>query len=124
MMKTMIGNVKKLALLLILVFGMSALLSAQSKTPVKVADLQKSIIDKITKDYAGYTIKDAYKIDKNKVITYDVNVLKSDHALCLAFDNNGKFLNVVEPKSKNSSKPTSSNSTSAMNGKNKTKTQH
>ncbi len=122
-MKTTIKNVTKFALMLTLVFGMSALVSAQSKTPVKVADLQKSITDYIAKDYAGYTVKDAYKVDKNKVITFGVNVEKEGKMVCLSFDNSGKFLKVIEPKTKTSSttKTTTNTKTSTGNNKKTTK---
>ncbi len=113
-MKTIIGNVKKFAVLLTLVLGLSTIVSAGPKTPIKVTDLQKSITDQIAKDYAGYTIKNAYKMDKNKVVTYDVNVVKGTQTLCLAFDQSGKFLRVIEPKSKSNT----SNKTTAMTEKN------
>jgi hypothetical protein len=99
-MKTIIENVKKAALLVILIFGLSAMVSAQTKTAVKVTDLQKGITDNITKNYAGYTIKDAFKVETNKVITYDVDVVKGAKNMCLSYDNSGKFLNVMEPKAK------------------------
>jgi hypothetical protein len=123
-MKTLTKNFKKFAMLLSLVLGMSALISAQSKTPLKVADLQKSITNHIAKDYMGYTIKDAYKIDKNKVITYDVNIAKGNEKLCLAFDNSGKFLKVIEPNNKTNNKSTASNSATSMNTKGSSKVHH
>jgi hemerythrin superfamily protein len=78
-----------------------------------VANLQKSIKDYIAKDYAGYSIKNAFKMDHNKVITYDVNLVKGKQNVCLAFDNNGSFLKVVEPKNKTNAL----NKTTAMNSK-------
>ena len=46
---------KKLLFVMVLVMG--ALVVNAQKTPVKVADLQKSITDNIAKDYVGFTIK-------------------------------------------------------------------
>jgi len=108
-MKNVIKNVKRITLILALVFGVSAFANAQNKstttkTVVKIADLQKSITDNIAKDYAGYTIKDAYKIDKNKVITYYVNVVKDTKTLKLSYDSTGKFLKAVEQKPKTNHK--------------------
>jgi hypothetical protein len=117
-MKTMIENFKKFAILAILVFGLNAYVSAQSKTVVKISDLQKSITDQIAKDYTGYTIKNAYKIDKNKVVTYDVNVIKGKETLCLAFNNSGKFLKVIEPKNKTNNKTSTNSKTTSMVEKN------
>jgi hypothetical protein len=103
-MKTVIENVKKFALLLALIFGISALASASSKVPVKVSDLQKSITAYIAKDYAGYTIKNAFKLDQNKTITYDVNVVKGNQIVRLEFDNSGTFLKAIQPQDKTKSK--------------------
>ncbi len=115
-MKTTIENVKKFALMLTLLFGISALVSAQSKTPIKIADLQKSITDHIAKDYAGYTIKDAFKKENNKVTTFDVDIAKGNQTVCLAFDQSGKFLKVIEPKSNSNT----NNKTTAMTEKDHT----
>jgi len=99
-MKTIIKNAKTLALVLTMIFGINAISHAQVKTAIKTADLQKSITDQIAKDYAGYAIKDAFKVDHNKVITYQVDVMKDNKTMCLAYNNNGKFLKVIEPKAK------------------------
>ena len=114
-MKTIFGTLKKLALVLTLIFGISVLANAQVKTAVKTSDLQKSITDNITKDYAGYTIKNAYKVDHNKMISYQVDVVKDNKVVCLSYDNNGKFLKVIEPKSKMNTQ-----NKTAMNHKTKT----
>ena len=58
---------KKLLFVLVLVMG--ALVVNAQRTPVKVADLQKSIVDNITKDYSGFTIKEATKVVENNVVT-------------------------------------------------------
>jgi|WetSurMetagenome_2_1015567.scaffolds.fasta_scaffold47466_3 hypothetical protein len=97
-MKKMIVSLEKIILTFVLVFAVAALVSAQTKTEVKVGDLQKNITDQITKDYAGYTIKDAFKVVKNKIVNYEVNINKEKNNVCLAFDESGKFLKVVEPK--------------------------
>jgi hypothetical protein len=123
-MKTLTRNFKKFALLLTLVLGLSAIVSAKSKIPVKVTDLQKNITSKITKDYAGYTIKNAYKVNENKVITYDVNVVKGNQTLCLAFDKNGNFLKVIEPKKNTNQKTSMNSSNTGTNKKSNSKAQH
>jgi len=60
---------KKLLFVMVLVMG--ALVVNAQRTPVKVADLQKSITDNITKDYVGFTIKDATKVVEKDVVTYE-----------------------------------------------------
>ncbi len=62
----MIKNVKKIALLLTLVLGLSAVVNAQTKTAIKIADLQKGITDNIAQNYPGYKIKDAFKIENSQ----------------------------------------------------------
>jgi translation initiation factor 2 beta subunit (eIF-2beta)/eIF-5 len=82
---------KKLMFVMVLV--MAALVVNAQRTPVKTADLQKSIIDRINKDYVGYVIKDATKVVANNVTTYEVAIVKGVTSETLVFDKDGKFLN-------------------------------
>jgi len=81
---------KKLLFVLVLVMG--ALVVNAQRTPVKVADLQKSITDNITKDYVYFTIKDATKVVENNIVTYEVVVAKGTTQETLLYDIDGKFL--------------------------------
>jgi hypothetical protein len=65
------------------------------RTPVKTADLQKTITDNIAKDYAGFTIKEATKVVSNSVTTYEVVITKGTNQETLLYDNNGKFVKKV-----------------------------
>jgi hypothetical protein len=101
---------KKLLFVMVLVMG--ALVVNAQRTPVKVADLQKSITDNITKDYAGFLIKDATKVVENNVVTYDVVVTKGTLQETLCYDSAGKFLKklgakagTVKPEAKPATKP-------------------
>ena len=97
---------KKLLLLMVLIMG--ALVVNAQRTPVKVADLQKSITDNITKDYAGFTIKEATKVVDKNVTTYEVVVTKGSLQETLCYDGTGKFLKKLEAKGgtmKTESKP-------------------
>jgi hypothetical protein len=85
-------------LLFVMVLVMSAMVVNAQKTPVKVADLQKSITDNITKDYAGFTIKEATKVVENNVVTFDVVVVKGTTQETLCYDNTGKFLKKMGAK--------------------------
>ena len=99
---------KKLLFVLVLVMG--ALVVNAQTTPVKVADLQKSITDNITKDYAGFTIKEATKVVANNVTTFNVVITKGTMQETLCYDNSGKFLKKMEAKGgmpKSESKPAS-----------------
>jgi hypothetical protein len=85
-------------LLFVLVLLMGALIVDAQRTPVKVADLQKSITDNITKDYASFTIKDATKVVENNVVTYDVVIMKGTTQQTLCYDKDGKFLKKMGAK--------------------------
>jgi hypothetical protein len=105
---------KKLLFVIVLVMG--ALVVNAQKTPVKVADLQKSITDNITKDYVGFTIKEATKVVENNVVTFDVVVVKGTTQETLCYDNTGKFLKkmgakvgAAKPATKTATKPTTKN---------------
>ncbi len=67
--------------------------SNSTRTPLKVADLPKAVQDDLAKSYAGYTTRDAFKLDKNNTITYKVIIEKDTNRFSLVYDNNGKFLN-------------------------------
>jgi hypothetical protein len=85
-------------LMFVMVLLMTALVINAQRTPVKVTDLQKSITDNITKDYAGFIIKDATKVVTNNVATYEVVITKGNSSETLLYDKDGKFLNKVTMK--------------------------
>ena len=87
---------KKLFVILVLVMAASAV-NAQ-RTPVKVADLQKAIIDNVAKDYAGFTIKEATKVVTKYVVTYEVVVVKGTTQETLLYDKDGKFIKKIDAK--------------------------
>jgi hypothetical protein len=115
-------TVKKIALLITMVIGVSAFVNAQTKTPVKVADLQKSITDHVAKNYAGYAIKDAFKVETNKVITYEVDAAKASQTVCLSYDNMGMFLKVIAPKTTKTPTKTTTKTKTGPKTKTNTKT--
>jgi len=95
-----------------MVLVMGALVVNAQRTPVKVADLQKSITDNVAKDYVGFTIKDATKVVENNVVTYEVVIAKGTMQETLSYDNTGKFLKkltvkagTVKPATKPTTKP-------------------
>ena len=78
-----------------MVLVMAALVVNAQRTPLKVADLQKSITDYITKDYVGFTIKDATKVVQNNIVSYEVVIAKGTTQETLLFDSAGKFLKKI-----------------------------
>lgn len=93
---------RKLLTLLVLAF-MAIAVNAQ-RTPVKVADLQKPIVDNVAKDWAGYTIKDATKVVANNVTTFEVVIVKGTAQETLCYDKDGKFLKKIGAAEKNVTK--------------------
>ena len=69
-----------------------------SRTPVKVADLQKSITDNIANDYPGFTIKDAASVNLNNTETFDVVIVKGKTTETLVYDKDGKFVKKLANK--------------------------
>jgi len=82
-------------LTLFVIFAMAALSVNAQRTPVKPGELQKAITDNITKDYAGFTIKDASKVVMNNVTTFEVVVVKGMSQETLCYDNAGKFIKKI-----------------------------
>ncbi len=65
--------------------------STNKETVVKTTELPKAIQEDLTKNYASYTVKTAYKIDKSNVITYKILVTKGATELALMYDSAGKL---------------------------------
>jgi len=61
-------------------------------TTVQVADYPKGITDNITKDYVGYTIKNASSITANSGIIYHVVVDKGADTETLVYDKDSMFV--------------------------------
>jgi hypothetical protein len=80
--------------LMVLIFAVliAGYAGAQTKTAMKTTDLNKAITDHITKNYAGYKIVQANKVETNKVITYEVVVQKDATKNTLVYNNKFAFL--------------------------------
>ena len=90
---------KKLMLFMAIIFAVT-FVNAQTKTEIKVADLQKVITDHITANYAGYTIDKAFKVDNKGVITFKVLISKATDKFTLVYDKDGKFVKKIAPAAK------------------------
>ena len=88
---------KKLLLMMAFLVAVLALNAQVTHTPVKVADLPKAISDNVTKNYAGFTIKEATKVTENNVVSYDVMINKGTTSETLVYDKDGKFLRKMAP---------------------------
>ena len=98
---------KKVAFVLVLNLAVLVVSAQTTKTTVTkekplraavmVADLQKAITDNIAKDYVGYTIKEATSVTENKVVTYEVVIVKDATSETLVYDKDGKFVKKLPP---------------------------
>jgi len=80
-------------ILLVAVLGLAVLfVNAQTKTEIKVADLNKAITENVAKDHAGFTIEKAFKMENNGVVTYEVKIAKGNEESILLYDKDGKFI--------------------------------
>ena len=78
---------------LIFIFGIfSIAIFAQTKTELQATELQKPILEYISKNFTGYSIDKIFKVDAKGVITFDVCVNKDKTHEKLFFDKDGKFL--------------------------------
>ena len=89
---------RKVLLIMTLMMAVLVVNAQTVRTPVKVADLNKAIIDNVAKDYVGFTIKEATKVTANNVVTYDVVVVKGTTTETLVYDKDGKFVNKMAQK--------------------------
>jgi hypothetical protein len=93
---------KKVLIVLVLMMSVIAVNAQAVKTPgtkaksihtaVKVADLPKGITDNVTKDYAGFTIKEASSATANNVVTYHVVIVKGTDTETLVYNKDGVFV--------------------------------
>jgi hypothetical protein len=65
---------------------------SQSKSMMKVMELPKPIQENLSKQFKGWTAKDAYKLDSKGVISYEVLVKKEANEMRLLYDKEGKFM--------------------------------
>ncbi len=81
--------------MLALMMGAAGLF-AQQRTSINVSDLPKAVTDYINKDYSGFAISSATKVDENNVITYETVITKGSMRDVLSFDSAGKFLKKIQ----------------------------
>ena len=99
-------------LLMAVIFAVT-FVNAQTKTEIKVADLQKVITDHITANYAGFNIGKAFKVDNKGTITYRVHIMKAADKMTLVYDKDGNFVKKIGEGQKPAPKPKMTTTTKA-----------
>lgn len=64
---------------------------SQTKTEIKPADLSKGVSTYIAKNFTGYGIEKAFKVDNKGAISTEVMVTKGSEKLALTFDREYKL---------------------------------
>lgn len=88
---------KKLIVLMVAVLFVSVA-SAQTRTAMKTTELKKDITDHFAKTYPGYVIKNAFKVETNKVVTFEVIAAKEANKITLVYNDKGVFVKEEKPK--------------------------
>jgi hypothetical protein len=88
---------KKLMIVLFAVL-IAGYAGAQTKTAIKAADLNKAITEHITKNYAGQKITNAFKVETNKVVTYEVTIQKEAAKTVLVYNDKFEFVKAKVPQ--------------------------
>ena len=76
---------KKLIVLMVAMLIVTFAFS-QTKTEIKPADLSKSISTYISRNFSGYSVEKAFKVDNKGVISTEVMVSRGAEKLALTFD--------------------------------------
>jgi len=83
----------------------AGVINAQTRTAMKSSELKKEITEYVAKNYVGYTIREAFKVETNKVITYEVIAQKESAKVTLVFNDKGGFVKMENQKA-TGTKPT------------------
>ena len=88
---------KKLIVLMVAVLFVSVA-SAQTRTAMKTTELNKNITDHVRRNYPGYEIKNAFKVETNKVVTFEVIATKEANKITLVYNDKGTFVKAENNK--------------------------
>jgi hypothetical protein len=84
------GKMKKIAFLMMAMLSVTFAFS-QTKTEIKQASLPKGVSSYITKNFSGYSVDKAFKIDNKGMMSTQVMVSKGAEQLALTFDKEFKL---------------------------------
>jgi hypothetical protein len=89
---------KTIVLIFAMILGVSAA-NAQTRTSIKVADLPKAISQDITTNHAGWKAIEAFSVNTNNVLSYEVEIEKGATKMNLYYDKEAKFVRSEDVKS-------------------------
>ena len=88
---------KKYICILILIFINNLFIFAETKTAIQSSELNLLIQEHITKNYPDYHISEAFKVNKQGVISYEVIVVKEKTSVILYYNSQGEFIRKATP---------------------------
>lgn len=96
-MKIRMKKLVSIAFIVIIFFGS---VGAITKTAIKPHELMKEITNDIATNFADYLILEAFKVNNNGVISYEVILKHEALRLTIYYNDNGKFIRkALPPKS-------------------------
>lgn len=82
---------KALSLTLIMITFLVAM-NASTKTSIKASDLPKAVLEDIKRNYPGYSIVEAYKVQNKSVVEFKVLIERTNVKLVLNYNKDGIFV--------------------------------
>jgi hypothetical protein len=89
---------KTMVLFFAMILGVTVL-NAQTRTTIKVADLPKSISQDINSNHVGWKAIEAFNVNTNNVMSYEVVIEKGTEKMNLYYDKDAKFVRGQDQKS-------------------------
>lgn len=86
------GAMKKLILIILVACIFSAIGNAETKTAIKPSELNPVILNDVKKNYNGWNITEAFKINNRNIYTYEVILQKGQDKINLYYDSKGNFI--------------------------------
>jgi hypothetical protein len=71
---------------------------SETKTAIRASELNQKILDDIKKNYAGYNIIEAFKVNNRGIVTYEAIIQKNKDRLHLYYNIDGVFLRKELPR--------------------------
>jgi len=88
---------KKLLTITLILIVFIGSIGAVTKTAIKPEELMKVITDDIALNFSGYFISEAFKVNSNGIISYEVKLKRESSDLTVYYNDSGKFIKKEVP---------------------------
>jgi hypothetical protein len=86
------GAMKRFIFIILVAFIFSAIGNAETKIAIKPSELNPVILNDVKKNYSGWIIIEAFKINNRNIFTYEVILQKGQNKVNLYYDSKGGFI--------------------------------